>query len=114
MILVPMLLLAVVSFRVKAWVHDDTLTIRSYWRTRRYLLQDLDPVTTEPYTGWWAGQVGFPGLDVLVLSARGSWELEVRQETICLTRTANRLAEELSALVEEAAGPPVGWDTPQP
>ncbi|QMU96085.1 hypothetical protein FVO59_01905 [Microbacterium esteraromaticum] len=92
----------VLSFRVRSWVADGTIHIRSYLRTHHFLIADLDLVVDAEYNGWWT--LGQPadliGIAQIDFCGDPSSVTEVIPATMCTVWTARRIVAELNELIE--------------
>ncbi|WP_309065443.1 hypothetical protein [Microbacterium sp.] len=95
-------LMLVVSCRIRVWIEDDAIHIRSYWRTRRYSRQSLDLVMVGEYGGWWTGGrpaqlIGWAQIDFFRCD---SWQEDRVPATLCFTSVGRRAVEEINHWID--------------
>ena len=99
---IPALVSFILSIRIRAWIEDGILNIRSYFQTISLPLKDVEFFGVDDYVGLWTmGQpamlVGLAQLDVTMQSGRRSKGLLA---TLSRAQVARTLADQLNGVVE--------------
>lgn len=99
------LIIFLLSLRLGASIEADALVVKSYMRTYRFPLEQIEMIVCQPYVGLWSGGttaywIGWRQLDVELAKGARSRSLPA---TMCGKSRARRLESALNSLIDERA-----------